>query len=201
MRKFVLAVVVLAVLVAAYWGWALAGAAALASAASRGDAEAVMRRVDLMRVTRSLSEQVAHAFLDQNPQFRKLLSIEQGFVGSAGAGAFNALIREMLTEENITALLNAGQVGAQNSGLSMGRMPPLAEAFRAGPWRALALTRFDGPLSFVVDLPGAEGRYAVHLHLDGTTWRLSGIEVPGAVSARLAREVAAKIAASADRGR
>ena len=62
---FIRGVVVLVVLVAAYWGWALAGTAQLASAASRGDAEEVMERVDLEALIRSLSNQIARAFLDQ----------------------------------------------------------------------------------------------------------------------------------------
>ena len=44
---FIRGAVALVILIVAYWGWALAGAAQLASAAQRGDAEAVMERVDL----------------------------------------------------------------------------------------------------------------------------------------------------------
>src|ERR1700685_3712254 len=47
MRKFIGAAVALVILVAAYWGWALAGAAQLASAASRGDAAGGMEGVGL----------------------------------------------------------------------------------------------------------------------------------------------------------
>ncbi len=59
MRKFIGAAVALVILVAAYWGWALAGTAQLASAASRGDAAAVMERVDLTSLSRSLSGQIS----------------------------------------------------------------------------------------------------------------------------------------------
>jgi hypothetical protein len=198
MRKFVLSAIVLIVLVTAYWVSALVGAAELASAASRGDAEAVMQRVDLPALIRSLSGQIARAYLDQNPQYRKLLTIEQGFVGSAAAGAFNALLREVLTPETIAALLNEGR--APNSGPSIPRMPPVSAAFRNGPLQAVTNSYFDGPLSFVVRAPGADGQYNVHLHLSGMTWRLSGLDVPEEISARLAREVAAKMDGSAERG-
>lgn len=199
MRKFVRAAVVLVILVALYWGWALAGAAELASAASQGDAEALMRRVDLPALTRSLSGQIAHAYLDQNPQFKKLLSIEQGFVGSVGAGAAQALLREALRPENIAALLNKGRAGFPNSGAPIWRKPPLTEAFRAGPWQALMSSYFDGPLSFVVRLDSDEGRYNVHLHLSGTTWRLSGLDMPEKISAQLARALAERVSGSAER--
>jgi Protein of unknown function (DUF2939) len=201
MRNFIRAAIVIVILVAAYWGWALAGAAQLASVASRGDAEAVMRHVDLPRLRRSLSSQIAEAFLVQNPQFRKMLQVEQGFLGSVGAGAANALLREALTPENIAALLSKGQVAFPKAGVqeTLWRMPPLSEAFRPGPLQVLMNSRFDGPLSFVVNLDSAEGRYRVHLHLFGATWRLSGIDVPEEVSAKLARAIAQRVESSLER--
>ena len=197
MRNFIRAAVVLVILVAAYWGWALVGAAQLASVASQGDAEAVMQHVDLPALTRSLGSQIAHAYLEQNPQFQKMLLLEQQFVGSVGSGAANVLLREVLTAENIAALLSKGRVGLRKAGGRDGetfwRMPPLGEAFRSGPLQALMNSHFDGPLSFIVNLDSAEGRYGVHLHLSGTAWRLSGIDVPKEVSARLAREIAERV--------
>ena len=82
MRALIRGAVALVILVAAYWGWALAGAGQLASAASRGDAEAVMERVDLEALIRSLSSQISRAFLDQNPELQKLLS-QHGLVKGA----------------------------------------------------------------------------------------------------------------------
>ncbi|HEY6521289.1 MAG TPA: DUF2939 domain-containing protein, partial [Roseiarcus sp.] len=72
MRLLLRGAVALVILIGAYWGWALIGAAQLASAAQRGDAEALMERVDLQALIRSLSGQIARAFLDQNPQLQKL---------------------------------------------------------------------------------------------------------------------------------
>jgi len=203
MRKFIRAAILLVILVAAYWGWALVGAAQLASVASHGDAEAVMQRVDLPALRRSLGSQIARAYLEQNPQFKKLLSLEQGFVGSVGGGAADALLRELLTPENIAALLNKGRVGLPKAGAqdaeTLWRMPPLGDAFRTGPLRAVMNSYFDGPLSFVVDLNSAEGTYGVHLHLSGMTWRLSGLDVPEQVSARLAREIAERVGGMVER--
>jgi hypothetical protein len=148
-----------------------------------------MQHVDLPALTRSLSGQIAHAYLEQNP-------LEQQFVGSVGSGEANALLREVLTADNV-ALLSKGRLGLPKAGGSEAetfwRMPPLGEAFRAGPLQALIDSHFDGPLSFLVNLDSAEGPYGVHLHLWGTTWRLSGIDVPMEVSARLAREIAERV--------
>ncbi|MBV8472411.1 MAG: hypothetical protein JO234_03270, partial [Hyphomicrobiales bacterium] len=63
-------------------------------------------------------------------------------------------------------------------------------AFRDGALQAVSHSYFDGPLSFVVLLDGPDGRYGVRLHLSGTLWVLSGLDIPDALSARLAHEVA-----------
>ena len=70
MRILVRGAVALVILLAAYWGWALVGTAQLASAAQRGDAEAVMERVDLQPLVRSLGGQIAQAYLDANPNLK-----------------------------------------------------------------------------------------------------------------------------------
>jgi hypothetical protein len=162
-----------------------------------------MQRVDLPALRRSLGSQIARAYLEQNPHFKKLLSLEQGFVGSVGGGAAEALLREVLTPENIAALLNKGRVGLPKAGAAdpeaLWHMPPLGDAFRTGPLQAVMNSYFDGPLSFVVDLDSAEGIYGVHLHLSGLTWRLSGLDVPGQVSARLAREIAERVGGMIER--
>ncbi|HEY1943000.1 MAG TPA: DUF2939 domain-containing protein [Roseiarcus sp.] len=193
MRKFLGVVIALIIAFAAYWGWALFGAAQIAAAASRGDAPAVMQRVDLTALRHSLSRQIVRAYLDQNPQFQKMGRLQQGIVGSVGGGVADAMLREVLTPENIAALLQKGHVGAAKDSDPTGgvwRMPSLGEAFHAGPWQAATHSYFNGPVSFVVGLDGPDGHYGVHLHLGGTTWRLSGFDIPDEVSARLAHEIA-----------
>src|SRR5580658_10338948 len=108
MRMLLRGMVALVILVAAYWGWALAGAAQLASAAQRGDAEAVMERVDLQALIRSLSGQIARAFADQNPQLQKAAPRPGVFLNASAA---EMLLRALLTPDNIAALLAQGRVG------------------------------------------------------------------------------------------
>jgi Protein of unknown function (DUF2939) len=191
MRMVIRGAVALVILLATYWGWALAGAAQLASAASRGDAEAVMERIDLQALIRSLSSQIARAYLDQNPGLEKLS--QRGGL-TLNAAAAEILLRAFLTPENIAALLNQGRVpNAGGANGTLWRMPPLGEALHANPLRILANSYFDGPLSFVVGLDSPDGRYGVHMNLSGMTWRLSGLDVPEAVTAQAARLIAQKI--------
>ncbi len=187
--------VALVILIAAYWGWALAGAAQLASAASGGDAEAVMERVDLQPLIRSLSSQISRAFLDENPQLKKLSSVRQGVVLNGAAAEM--LLRALLTPENIAALLNRGRVGVLNpAGKDAGTvwgMPSLGEAFNARPLEVLTHSYLAGPLTFVVGLDSPDGFYRLHMNLSGLTWRLSGVEIPEPVTARLANLIAQRI--------
>jgi hypothetical protein len=195
MRIFIRTAIALVIVVAAYWGWALAGAAELASAASRSDAEVVMERVDLQALIRSLSSQISRAYLDQNPQLQKLSPPRLGVVLNASAAEM--LLRALLTPDNIAALLNQGRVGVLNAGGqdagTLWGMPSLGEAFRARPLRILMHSYFDGPLSFVVGLDSPDGRYRLHMNLSGVTWRLSGVDIPEPVTARLARLIAQRI--------
>jgi hypothetical protein len=202
MRIFIRGAIALLILVAAYWGWALAGTAQLASAAQRGDAAAVMERIDVTALSRSLSGQISRAYLEENPQLRKLMALKQGFAGDVGinAAAAEMLLRAYLTPENIAALLNHGPAGSPGGSDEGGlwRMPGLGEAFRARPLQALMHSYFVGPLSFVVGLDSPDGRYGVHMDLSGMTWRLSGLDIPDPVTARIAREIAQKISGTID---
>jgi hypothetical protein len=194
------AAVALLILIAAYWGWALAGAAQLASAAQRGDAEAVMERVDLQALIRSLSGQISRAFLDENPQLQKPPPLPSGVFLNGSAAEM--LLRALLTPETIAALLNQGRMsvlsaGGKDAG-TVWAMPSLGEAFRARPLQVLMNSHFDGPRSFVVGLDSPDGLYRVHLNLSGLTWRLSGVDVPEPIIARLTRLIAQRIGGAVD---
>ena len=200
MRNVIRGAIALVVLVAAYWGWALAGTAELASAAQRGDANAVMERIDVTSLSRSLSGQISRAYLEQNPQLQKLMA-QKGFGGDVGinAAAAEMLLRAFLTPENIAALLNQGHVGnAGGPDAALWRMPALGEAFRARPLQAVIHSHFVSPASFVVGLDSPDGRYGVHMDLSGTTWRLSGLDIPDEVTARIARQIAQRISGTMD---
>ena len=195
MRMLIRGAVALVILVAAYWAWALAGAAQLASAAERGDADAVMERVDLQALIRSLSGQIARAFLDENPQLQKLPPPRQGVFLNASAAEM--LLRALLTPDNIAALLTQGRVGVVGAGGkdagTVWGMPSLGEAFHARPLQVLTHSYFDGPRSFVVGLDSPDGLYRVHMNLSGLTWRMSGVDVPEPITARLAHLIAQRI--------
>jgi Protein of unknown function (DUF2939) len=195
MRMLLRGAVALVILLVAYWAWALAGAAQLASAAERGDAEAVIERVDLQALIRSLSGQIARAFLDQNPQLQNQPPPRPGVFLNASAAEM--LLRALLTPDNIAMLLSQGRVGVVGAGGkdagTVWGMPSLGEAFNARPWQVVMNSHFDGPRSFVVALDSPDGRYRVHMMLSGMTWLLSGVDIPAPITARLAHLIAQRI--------
>ena len=200
MRMVIRGLVAFLILIAAYWGWALAGAAQLASAAQRGDAEAVMERVDLEALIRSLSAQVSRAFLDENPELQKQPPLRPGVFLNGSAAEM--LLRALLTPETIAALLNQGRMSVLNAGGkdagTVLSMPPLGEAFEARPLQVLMNSYFNGPRSFTVGLDSPDGRYRLHLNLSGLTWRLSGVDIPEPMIARLTRLIAQRIGGAVD---
>jgi Protein of unknown function (DUF2939) len=195
MRTFLRRAIVLVILLAAYWGWALAGTAELASAASRGDAEAVMERIDLQPLIRSLSSQISQAYLDENPNLKNPRSPQPSL--ALNASAAEMLLRALLTPDNIAMLLNQGRVGVLNAGGkdagTVWGMPSLGEAFNARPLEVLTHSYFNGPLSFVVGLGSPDGLYRLQMRLSGLTWRLSAVGLPAPVTARLANLIAQRI--------
>jgi hypothetical protein len=200
MRLFIRGAVALVILFAAYWGWALAGAAQLASAAQRGDAEAVMERVDLEALIRSLSAQIARAFANQNPQLQSLPSPRQGVFLNGSAAEM--LLRALLTPDAIAGLLNQGRVGVVGAGGkdagTVWGMPSLGEALHARPLQVLTRSYLNGPRSFVVGLDSPDGLYRVHMNLSGVTWRMSGVDIPAPVTTRIARLIAQRIGGAVD---
>jgi hypothetical protein len=199
MRILMRAAVALVILLALYWAWALAGAAQLASAAERGDADAVIERVDLQALIRSLSGQIARAFLDENPQLLKLPPRPGVFLNGSAA---ELLLRALVTPDNIAALLSQGRVGVVGAGgkdtETLWGMPSLGEAFHARPLEVIMHSYFEGPRSFVVGLDSPDGRYRIHMNLSGLTWRMSGVDVPEPITARVTRLIAQRIGGAVD---
>jgi len=195
MRLVIRGVVALVILIAAYWSWALVGAAQLASAAHSGDVDAVMERVDLQALIRSLASQISRAFLDENPQLQKLPAVRRGVILNGAAAEM--LLRALLTPENIAALLSRGRLddmdaGGKDAG-TVWAAPSLGEAFSGHPLQVLMNSHLDGPRSFVVGIRSPDGLYRVHMVLSGLAWRMSGVDIPETVAARLANLIAQRI--------
>jgi hypothetical protein len=185
-KKIVWALPALCLLTLAYCAWPIIGAAELAAAARAGDTAAIMRRIDVPALRRSLAGQIVAAYIRQDPRAQKLGPWMRSLAGSVGTTVADALLEEMLTQENLATLLAKGHF-EKGSSTGLLEMPRFSEIFADRPLRLLSNSYFDGLKRFVVVV--GDGGYGVHLHLSGTTWQFSGLDIPPEVSDGLAREI------------
>lgn len=189
-------ILAIVVLVAAYWTWPLVGAAELASAARQGNAQDVINRVDLPALRRSLSRQIAFAYLKATGKADKMGAFGRSVAGAAATTVADPYVAELLTPENITALLGQGRIAQVNVGgrsMKVDReLPGFAGSLNSNVWSLVTGSYFDGLRTFVIlahGRPDQNGDYRVHLRLDGLTWRLSGIDLPTAMVDDMARSI------------
>lgn len=194
MKKVFISLVGLVAVCSAYWAWPLIDAAKLARFAAEDDVAAILQRTDLPSLRRSLGSQIVRAYLDQNPKLKNLGPLERGFAGGMGVSVADAMLREALTAENIAALLKAGTFGKATgpAGEPLWSMPPLEEVFASGWVTAVRSSYFDSPVDFVVGLGDEQKKYGVHFRMSGSTWLLSGLDIPREIADQLARSIAAK---------
>jgi len=196
LRKYLLGALVLLGLLMAYDVWPLVGAAEIARAAKSGDAAEVLRRVDLPALRKDLTRQIVRAYLDATGRAPKS-AFERNVVINVGTSIAEPYVAEMLTPESLTSRLRSGRMpgaAAQPSLLSAEKLPNFSALLDSGLWTAYWHSHFDGPTSYVVEVPGgkeSEG-FGVHLHLAGSLWQLAGIDLPKDLLGRVVQEVLQK---------
>ena len=188
--------VVVAVL--AYWAWPLAGAAQLASTARGGAAAQVFDRVDVDALRRSLSRQIATAYLDVTGKGRKMGAFGRSVAGAAVTTVADPYVAELLTPANVMALLSAGRVNQIKLGdrtvAVKGDLPNFTALLDGHILSAVTGSYFDQIRDFVIPIDGgrtADDRFGVHMHLVGLTWKLGGLDLPPSVVDEMARNILA----------
>lgn len=198
MRRWIWIIGTLLVVGLGYWAWPLVGAAQLARAVQTGDTAAVTDRVDIDRLKRSLSRQIATAYLDTSGRGKKMGSFGRSIAGAAVTTVADPYVAELLTPENLTALLAHGRVNqvtlGQQTFAIKGEIPTFTGLLK-GNWLSLATSSyFDQVTDFVIPLDpghGTDDRFGVHMHLDGVTWKLGGLDLPATLVNEMARSILA----------
>jgi hypothetical protein len=194
-RKYIIGALVFFVLLAAYDAWPLVGAAQLATAAKSGNAEEVLKRVELPALRKDLTRQIVRAYLEATGRGPKD-TFGRNLAINVGTSIAEPYVAELLTPEHLTSLLRDGRIagGAQPTLISAETLPNFSELLDSGLWTTFLRSRFDGWTSYFIDVPaGKSGEpFGVHLHLVGTTWQLAGIELPKSLVAHIVQEVIAK---------
>jgi hypothetical protein len=181
MRKFLLGMAVLAALLAAYVGSAAMNLAALADAVRSRNTQAVAERVDLDRVRQSLVAQIVAAYLQSVGQTKRVSSRDQWVANSVGSSVADAMLAKVLVPENITRILNEGNLPASEDRPEI-TLPKFAELNLGNAAETLGRIRLVNSGEFAVRL-NKEGQEhsGIRMRFQGTDWRLSAIDLPPSV--------------------
>lgn len=198
MRRWLVIVGVVVALGLAYWAWPLVGAAQLARTARSGDAGQVFARVDVDALRRSLARQIASAYLDVSGKGKKMGAFGRSVAGAAVTTVADPYVAQLLTPENVMALLASGHVNQVNLGgrpvAVKGDLPNFSTLLDDHLLSAVTGSYFDQIRDFVIPIDGGHGaddQYGVHMHLVGLTWKLGGIDLPAPLVNEMARSIIA----------
>ena len=196
MRRWVWIGGAIVVLGFAAWAWPLAGAAQLASTARSGDAGQLFDRIDVDGLRRSLARQIASAYLDASGKGRKMGAIGRSLAGAAVTTVADPYVAQLLTPDNVMALLTQGRVNDVTIGgravAVKGDLPRFTTLLGDHLLSAVTGSYYDQPKDFVIPVDGGHGaddQYGVHMHLVGLTWKLGGLDLPAPLVHEMARGI------------
>lgn len=172
--------VVLAVLVCVgiYGGSAFVSLVGLVSAVRGADVAQILARTDMPRLRHSIVDQVMTAYLDRLGQKRQLRPIERIAINAFGATIADDLAAKLMTSENLSVLLKSGAVRNATEDITFGTMSSVAELDISSIFALAGRITFVKPVEFALRLGGGQEAGSISMHLEGTTWKLSGIGLP-----------------------
>ena len=187
MRWFFGVLLALFVGVGIYVGSAVVSLSGLIESARAGDAAGVLARTDTARVRRSLVDQIVTAYLKQLGHDRPVKPLERIVANTYGASIADAMIAKMLTEENLTAILNKGAI--TSGGAPTANMMRLTEIDTSKVLETLMRISPIKPVELMIRLGETASAGGVSIHFEGNGWKLSGIQLPVAAVQVLAQDL------------
>lgn len=198
MRRWSVILGLVVVLGLGSWAWPLVGAVELARTARGGDPGQVFDRVDVDGLRRSLARQIAVAYLDVSGKGRKMGAFGRSVAGAAVTTVADPYVAELLTPDNVMALLSKGHVNQVTLGgrpVSVkGDLPDLTRLLDDHLLTAVTGSYYDQIKDFVIPIDGGRGpddQYGIHMHLVGLTWKLGGLDLPAPLVGEMARSILA----------
>src|SRR5436309_1244115 len=110
MRWFIGIVGTILIIILIYLGSAAYSLADLIAASREGNGAAVMQRIDVPSLTRSLTNQIVAAYLERVGATRRVSPLEKMLVNSYGASVADAMVAKLLTAEKLTHILKTGNL-------------------------------------------------------------------------------------------
>jgi hypothetical protein len=184
MRWFAITLAVIIVLLSLYVGAAFSTLFKLTVAARSGDARGVMAHTDIVRLKRSVTDQVIAAYVDRLEQKRPLRPLERTVVNSVGTAIADGLVARYFTEENVLRLLHDGHLMDPPGAPSPLALPPVAPLSELYPNKILPLLkriRLIKPVEFGIRVSkdaAPANRMAVRMHFANWKWKLAGLDLP-----------------------
>lgn len=194
MRWFLGIVVTVIVTAAVYYGSALRSLSDLVAATRDGNGAAIVARTDLPRLSSSLSEQIVKAYLERVGATRRVGPAERMLVSGYGATVADVLVSKLLTPENLTELLKAGQLAEAKTSPALTRLPSLTDLQKIDLLTQFGRVHYINPVKLSIRVSKSkdpEEATSIVLHRSSLTWKLAGIDLPR----KVLREIAASLPA------
>ena len=153
----------------------------------------ITERVNFNALRVSLAQQILGEYL----KTQDLDGLDRQTAAQAGTATLNPVLEELITPQAVIDLLEDGQLqqmaGAQNGN---GALSPIRfDASSLGKaWRTFIMSETQGFRAITIPLPADEPKdkqFKVTLRLRGTTWRVTGIELPEPIKEELIKRAAA----------
>jgi hypothetical protein len=195
MRWFIGIIVTIVVLILIYFGSAAYSLAGLIAAAREGNGAAVIERVNLPSLTRSLTSQIVAAYLERIGATRRISPMERMLVNTYGATVADAMVAKMLTAEKLTQMLKTGKLDATPGVPDLAGLPAVAGLQNEDWLSLLGRVSLVQPALLAIRISTAsdpDNYAAINLHYEGLDWKLSGIVLPKAAVRELAASLPVK---------
>jgi hypothetical protein len=161
----------------------------LSKAVQAKDIERITERVNFNALRVSLAHQILGEFL----KTQNIGGLDEQVAAKAGTATLNPVLEELITPQAVIDLLDDGQLQQATAGGS-------APLIRLEPgslgklWRTFILSESQGFRAISIPVPVDEPKdkqFKVTMRLSGTTWRLTGIDLPAPLREELIKRAAA----------
>jgi hypothetical protein len=160
----------------------------LSKAVEARDVARITERVNFNALRVSLARQILGEYL----KTQDLGGLDQQAASQAGAATLNPVLEELITPQAVIDLLDDGQIaGAGGVPASPIRLD-LGSVENA--WRTFIASESQGFRAITIPLPAdaqKDSQFRVTMRLRGTTWRLTGIDLPAPLREELIKRAAA----------
>jgi hypothetical protein len=164
----------------------------LSKAVEARDVARITERVNFNALRVSLARQILGEYL----KTQDLDGLGRQAATQAGTAALNPVLEELITPQAVIDLLEDGQLQqAAETPSGNGIFSPIGfDAQSLGKaWRTFILSESQGFRAITIPLPvdePKERQFKITLRLRGTTWRLTGIELPEPLKEELSKRAA-----------